>query len=213
MRVNTRYTNFTKFDDVHLVEFKFKFNVALRLQKPYGLLRTSTSTFTQLLSSVALEFQVQCCFTSTETQGLLVAGSTGRTSWLSHSYWVLWHWSFKFKFSVALRPQTQGTISGGEHRTYILTFTQLLSSVALEFQVQVQCCFTSTDTRTISGGEHRTYILTFTQLLSSVALEFQVQVQCCFTSTEIQELLGTGSPGRTSRLSHSSWDLNSQLSF
>ena len=32
-------------------------------------------------------------------------------------------------------------------------------------------------------------------------------VQCCFTSTETIRLIRTGSPGRPSRLSHSSWTL------
>ena len=40
-------------------------------------------------------------------------------------------------------------------------------------QVQVQCCFTSTETtRTVSDGEPRTATSTFTQLLSSVASRF-----------------------------------------
>ena len=47
----------------------------------------------------------------------------------------------------------------------------------------------------------RTSASTFSQLLS-----FEVMLpQCCFTSTET--VLGTGSPGRPPRLSHSSWAL------
>ena len=38
-------------------------------------------------------------------------------------------------------------------------------------------------------------------------------VECCFTSTETIDLLGTGSPGRTPRLSHSSWALNCPHNF
>ena len=42
------------------------------------------------------------------------------------------------------------------------------------FQVQVQCCVTSTETiRTNRYGEHRTATSTFAQLLSSVFLSFQ----------------------------------------
>ena len=52
---------------------RFKFNVALRPQRPHGILgtgsrpRTSTSTFTPFMSSENNEVQVQCCFRSTET--------------------------------------------------------------------------------------------------------------------------------------------------
>ena len=48
--------------------------------------------------------------------------------------------------------------------------------------VQVQCCFTSTETiRTVRDGEPRTVSSTFTQPRSSV---LTCSVQCCFTSTE-----------------------------
>ena len=56
--------------------------------------RTTTSTFTQLLSTVVLlQVQVQCCFTSTETMdwGLLGSGNPGRPPPLSHSSWALWY--------------------------------------------------------------------------------------------------------------------------
>ena len=36
-------------------------------------------------------------------------------------------------------------------------------------------------------------------------------VQCCFTSTETIRLVRTGNPGRSPRLSHSSWALTSSL--
>ena len=62
--------------------FKLNFSVALRPQRPYGLLgtrepRTATSTFTQLLSSGIR--RVQCCFTSTETERTIRDGEP-RTS-------------------------------------------------------------------------------------------------------------------------------------
>ena len=57
--------------------------------------------------------------------------------------------------------------------------------------------------RLIRDGELRTATSTFTHLLSS---EVRVLVQCCFTSTKKKPsgLLGTESPGRPPRLSHSS---------
>ena len=74
-------------------------------------------------------------------------------------------------------------VRDGEPRTPTSTFTRLLSSEPTRFcwpltlqsslpsiypQVQVQCCFTSTETvRTIRDGEPRTSTSTFTQLPSS----------------------------------------------
>ena len=40
--------------------------------------RRATSTFTQLLSSEGRSWLVECCFTSTETVGLLGTGNPGR---------------------------------------------------------------------------------------------------------------------------------------
>ena len=57
------------------------------------------------------------------------------------------------------------TIKDGESRTATSTFTQFLSSVVL--LVQVQCCFTSTETVwTFREGEPRMASSTFLQLLS-----------------------------------------------
>ena len=58
-------------------------------------------------------------------------------------------------------------LEDGESRTAISTFTQL--SALSPGKVQVQCCFTSTETiRTIRDGEPMTATSTSTQLLSSV---------------------------------------------
>ena len=61
----------------------------------------------------------------------------------------------------------------------------------------VQCCFTSTETSELLGntGPHTS---TFTQLLSSPCVRFSVALR----PQRPQGLLGTGSPGRTLRLSH-----------
>ena len=77
--------------------FKFKLHAALRPQRPYGLFRdwgprTSTSTFTQLLSS-ALPTSPFFFFTVAlrplRPYRLLGTGSPGRLSRLSHSCWAL----------------------------------------------------------------------------------------------------------------------------
>ena len=87
-------------------------------------------------------------------------------------------------------------IRDGKPRTATSTFTQLLSSEAIEF---VHCCFTSTEIiRTVRDGEPRTATSTFIQVLSSEAIEF---VQCSFTSTEAIRTVRDGEPPR---LSHSS---------
>ena len=61
----------------------FKFNVALRPETTRttrdGEPRTATSTFTQLLGSDVYLVQIQCCFTSRDTE------SPGRPPPLSHS--------------------------------------------------------------------------------------------------------------------------------
>ena len=46
--------------------------------------RTATSTFAQLLSSDKRCWVVECCFTSTETVGLLGTGSPGRKNVVNH---------------------------------------------------------------------------------------------------------------------------------
>ena len=77
------------------------------------------------------------------------------------------------------------------------------SSSFLPSAVQFQCCFTSTETvRTVRGRGAQDGHLHFHTAPELWNHGLQVQVQCCFTSTET--LLGTGSPGRTPRLSHSS---------
>ena len=55
--------------------------------------------------------------------------------------------------------------------------------------------------RRIRDGEPRAATSTFTQLVSSVYRVFTLK--CYFTSTETVGVLGTGSPGRPPRLSHS----------
>ena len=68
--------------------------------------------------------------------------------------------------------------------------------------VQVQCCFTSTETilRTIWDREPRTATSIFTQFLSSEILQFNVALR----PQRPYGPLGTRSPGRPPRLSHSS---------
>ena len=65
--------------------------------------------------------------------------------------------------------------------------------------------FTPTETtlRNIKDEEHRTATSTFTQLLSSEGLTFSV----LYCPQRLWGLLGTKSPGRPLRLSHSSWAL------
>ena len=72
-------------------------------------------------------------------------------------------------------------------------------------RLPVQCSFPSTETiRFIRDGEPRTATSTFTQLLNS-GRDFQFSVP--FRPQKPSGLLGTGSPGRPPRLSHSSWAL------
>ena len=134
------------------MQLKFKFSVALRLE--------CSSSSSLLLHYVqnAVQVQVQCCFTS----------------------------RMQFKFSVALRPECSSSSSSlllyfpakcNSSSRSIISVAALRpecssSSVLLYFQnaiqVQVQWCFTSTETvRTIRDGEPRTAATSiFTQFLS-----------------------------------------------
>ena len=72
--------------------------------------------------------------------------------------------------------------------------------------VQVQCCFTFTETiRTIRDGEPRTATWTFTQLLFSDPVP--EQFNAALRPQRPYRRLGTGSPGRPPPLSHSSLTL------
>ena len=114
------------------------FRVALRPQRPYGLLgsggggggggaRTATSTLTRLLSSEILNFSFQCCFTSTETIRIIRDGEP----WAATSTFtqLLSSELASLEFSISLRPQ-------GPYG--------LLGTGALKFTLQVQSLFTST---------------------------------------------------------------------
>ena len=87
--------------------------------------RTSTSTFTQLLSSASYKTcgQVQCCFTSTETYGLLGTKSPGRPPRLPYKTCGQVQCCFT-------STETVRTFRDRETRTSTSTFTQLLSSAA-----------------------------------------------------------------------------------
>ena len=69
-----------------LLSSEFKFNVALRPQRPYRLLGTATSTFTQLLGS---EFKLNVALGPQRPYGLSGTGSPGRPPRLSHSFRAL----------------------------------------------------------------------------------------------------------------------------
>ena len=100
----------------------------LRPQRPYGLTRTSTSTFTKLLSSAELWVQVLCCFTSTETTKTIrdvePRTSTSTFKQLLSSLTAL----FYFFCNAALRPQRPHGLLGTSTRMSTSTLTQLLSS-------------------------------------------------------------------------------------
>ena len=121
----------------------FKFSVALRPQRPQGLLETwspdgdvhfhtvqwcFTSTATAGLgdgeprAATSSSHSSWCCFTSTETVGTVRDGEPRRAT------------SNFTQFSVALRPETIETVRDGEPsgRTATSTFTQF--SVALRPQ-------------------------------------------------------------------------------
>ena len=67
-----------------------------------------------------------------------------------------------------------GPLGTGSPRTATSTFKQLLELCAEHMQVQVQCCFTSTETiRTIWDWEPRAATSAFTKLRSSVGC-FQI---------------------------------------
>ena len=79
------------------------------------------------------------------------------------------------------------------------TMNQLFVRVIRNPQISTECCFTSTGTmRLLRAGEPRTGTSTFTQLLSSVTSVL------LYVHRDHNGLLGTGSPGRPPRLSHSS---------
>ena len=106
--------------------------------------RTSTSTFARLLSSDPTTVQVQCCFTSTETIRIIRdiwQPRTGRPPRLSHS---------SCSSAVLLYVHRNNTDYLGYMgaQDVLLEFAQFLISDLTT--VQVQCCFTSTETiRTI----------------------------------------------------------------
>ena len=81
--------------------------------------RTSTSNFTQLLSSV-IHVQVQCCFTSTET---VRTGSPGRSPRLSVTQFL----SSVIHVQVQCCSTSIETVRTVRDRTVTSTFTQLLS--------------------------------------------------------------------------------------
>ena len=113
---------------VFVRSFRVAIAIALRPQRPYGVLGTETSTpsFTQLLSSVRWytmllyvhrdrtessdsSWFVQCCFTSTETVRT-IRNKESRTSTSSLTQLL----SSEFEFNVALRPQRpQGLLGTG----------------------------------------------------------------------------------------------------
>ena len=77
-------------------------------------------------------------------------------------------------------------------------------------QVQVQCCFTPTETvRTIRDGKPRTPISIFTQLLS-YERETELSSVLLYVHRDVGSIRD-GSPGRPPRLSHSSWALSRSL--
>ena len=124
--------------------------------------RTATATFTQLLSSDSERKNVQCCCTSTEAIGTIRDGEP-RTATSTVTLLLSTEGDGEGgKFNVVLPQRPQGLLgTGNPGRPPRLTFTQLLSSVLENFQVQ--CCFTSTETiRTIRDGEPRTSTSTFT---------------------------------------------------
>ena len=100
--------------------------------------------------------------------------------------------------------ETVRTIRDGEPRAATSTFTQFLGSDDRSF------CVGPLETRgTFRDGEPRTATSIFTQLLCSVfvAVVFLcfLQVQCCLRPRRPYGLLGTGTPGRPPRLTHSFW--------
>ena len=77
---------------------------------------------------------------------------------------------------------------------YIVICDTILSPSCTEGCVQVQCCFSSTETiRTIRDGEPRTAPSTFTDTAPEL-WSLTVQVQCGFTSTETVRTIRGGEP-------------------
>ena len=87
--------------------------------------RTTTSTFTQLLTSDAMF--VQCCFTSTETTLRSIRGGEPRTSTSTFTQ-LLTSDAMFVQCCFTSTETTLRSIRGGEPRTSTSTFTQLLSS-------------------------------------------------------------------------------------
>ena len=136
---------------------------------------------------------VQCSFTSTENTGIIRDGEP-RTATSTFTQLLC---SEILQFSVALRPQRpQGLLGTGSPGRP----SRLSHKVPELWNTTVQCCFTSTETvRTVRDREPRTATWTFTQLQCSEILQFTVALR----PQRPQGLLGTGSPGRPSRLSQS----------
>ena len=109
------------------------------------------------------------------------------------------------RFNAALRPQKSSGLSGTGSPGRLPRLTQLLSS-ALPI-CSFQCCFTSLETIRLSrDGESRTATSTLSHSFLSSALP--VRLFLCFNVAlrpqKPSGLIGTGSPGRPPRLSHSS---------
>ena len=123
----------------------------------------------------------------------------------NHSYFTLTlslsparqHYSCLFSvFALSVPCQCRVKKFNGRSHTHTHTYIYI-------YIYSVQCCFTSTETtRTIRDKEPRTSTSISTQLLGSefVLSEFSVALR----QQRPSGLLGTGSPGRPPRLSHSS---------
>ena len=78
-----------------------KFSVALRPQRPYGLLGPGNPGRPSRLSHSSWPLSsrlLHCCFTSTESKGLLGTGSPGWPPRLLHSSWALQSWPASFTY-------------------------------------------------------------------------------------------------------------------
>ena len=137
-------------------------------------------------------------------------------------------WCPKLGTSSVLLTYTETIRTGSTRRPHRLSHCSWALTAR---HVQVQCCFTSTETiSTTRDGA----ISTFTELLNSDSEVWwwsrascprmssdtlgtncdhcRSMVQCCsFTSTETVRLIRTESPGRPLWLSHSSWTMSSVL--
>ena len=85
---------------------------------------TSTSTFSQLLSSEFRNIKVKCRFTSTETVGTI---RDGEPNTATSTFTQLQSFVLQGRFTST---ETVGTIRDGEPNTATSTFTQLRNSVA-----------------------------------------------------------------------------------